>query len=152
MRVGRFALVILLVVPLSGCINNVLDGTPERSPETKVDLQESFSAEESLDPDQPDRFGKVRTVTFTVAEGERDLSIEIEVRFEQDSPSDPIPSGNVTVTLSAPDDEQWRWTFQRSRTQSTVIDPPATGMWDLEIQAQGQGTYEVLAESQVPQA
>lgn len=139
-----------LAIVLGGCIDGVLPGGTEFRRAVKVDLDESFSPEDSLNPDDPGRLSKQQDVSFQVGEAERDLSIRIDVQFEQDSPVPMTPSGNVSVNLTDPTDQVYRWTYPESRSSETTIQEPAAGTWNLHVEAQGQGSYRIVMQTRAP--
>lgn len=150
MEVRWLLVVVALTVPVAGCLDGVLDGSEERRTEGKVDLDETFHAEDTVDPDSPDTWARTRDVAFQVDAGETDLQVRIEVAFEEDNPIPGAPSGNVTVDLTDPRDATRNWTFQRSGAEQATIADPATGTWNLVVRAQGDGSFSVVVETSAP--
>lgn len=147
----RWVLVLVVATaPLAGCIDGFGIGSEEPVTRTKVDLDEEFHADETVDPDSPDMWARTRDVSFQVGPDETDLTVVIEVTFDQDNPLPGAPSGNVTVNLTDPGDESRVRSFERSGSEEITIGDPATGTWNLRVQAQGDGSFAVVARTMGP--
>lgn len=143
---------VVATVPLTGCIDGFGVGSPEKTTQIKVDLDEEFHAEETFDPNDPGMWAKTRDVSFQIGPDETDLTVRIDVEFDQENPVPDGPSGNVTVNLTDPSDESRVWYFQRSGSEETTVAVPATGTWNLRVQAQGDGTFTVVARTLAPES
>lgn len=142
---------VVATAPLTGCIDGFGVGSPEKTTQIKVDLDEEFHAEDTFDPSDPDVWAKTRDVSFQIGPDESDLAVRIDVEFSEENPVPGAPSGNVTVNLTDPADESRVWFFERSDSEETTVAEPATGTWNLRVQAQGDGTFTVVARTLAPE-
>lgn len=139
---------VLVSVALTGCIDGPLSGEPEFVRNTKVDVEEAFSVEDSVNADSPGE--KVDEKQFSILEGERNLAVEVEVNFETESPAEQIPSGNVTVNLTDPQGESQQWHYTNGGSSVTTIDEPAAGLWTVVVRATGEGSYTLQIQTDKP--
>lgn len=115
----------------------------------KVTEEQDFEVADLVNPDTPGTLRVERQ--FSVAEGEQDMVVSMEVTFDPESPVAEVPSGNFGVTLTSNAGEEVRWNTSQSDSNQETIGRPAVGLWDVIIEAQGQGHFRVHVETQVPE-
>lgn len=152
MRPGLLAAVALVPL-LSGCtvLDNLqkgLSGGPKLETVTKLLLSGDFAV-----ADAPLQEGaSVRdSGAFTAIEGSVELKVVFLVEFSLPAgvPAD-VPQGNANASVTLPDGSVTTYAWDRTKEVSFERGSPLAGLYQVAIEAAGDGRYEIRASAVQP--